>query len=325
MPNKEYKMQEVAYVEPPVIDTVPGITAPQLNYSTSVGGAEAPEPGADKTSANIAAGIVGQGSLATKSSVTDTEIVNRSISSIKLALATIQADVIAAGAITENKLYTGAVTADKIAANAVTSAKINAGAVTAGKIAAGSVTATEINVSQLSAISANIGTITSGTITGATLQTSSSSNTGIKMSSGIGGMEVYGENIKIYNTSGTQYGTIGSGGAYFDLQSISNRNIRISPWGGSVYFGLNSGSGIAPLTNSQGNCGLSSQLWANVYTQNVDFGSSCYLNRSGTVFGINGFTNLSIGGYTFRPVGFTFKDGSGNNKYLIVLATADPV
>lgn len=44
--------------------------------------------------------------------------------------------------------------------------------------------------------------------------------------------------------------------------------------------------------------------------------------------GSSGNTNyrpLKVGSYSFRPVGFTFKDGSGNNKYMIVLATADPV
>ena len=81
-------------------------------------------------------------------------------------------------------------------------------------------------------------------------------------------MNVYGENINVYNTSGTKYGTIGSGGAYLDIASTSNRNIRISPWGGSVFFGLNSGSGIAPTSSGTGNLGLSSQFWSNAYINN---------------------------------------------------------
>lgn len=266
------------------INDNPGITEPQINYSTAIGGSDAPAEGATKNT----------GALANLDAVDTAQIVAGAITKVKMALASVDADIIAANAITESKLYTGAVTADKIASNAVTSAKIMAGAIVAGKIAAGAVTATEINVSSLSAISANIGTITSGTITGATLQTSSSSNTGIKISSAIGGMSVYGENIKIYNTSGTQYGTIGSGGAYLDIASTSGRNIRISPWAGSVFFGLNSGSGIAPTTSGQGNCGLSSQYWANVYTNNVTLGSAsgAYINYTSSRIRMNSDTQI---------------------------------
>jgi hypothetical protein len=161
------------------------------------------------------------------------------------------------------------ITADNIAANTIT----------ANELTSNSVTAAKIDVSQLSAISANIGSVTSGTITGALIQTSSSSNAGIKMSSTIGGMSIYGENIKIFDTSGTEYGSIGSGGAYFDIYAKSSRNIRITPGAtsGTVFINVGSGAGIAPATSGTGNCGLSSQYWANVYSNNYNFSTS-YMN-----------------------------------------------
>ena len=307
--------------QPVEIQPIPGLNQMQLNYEASIGGANAPQPGADKTSLNIAAGIANQGTLATKSSVTDTEIVNRSITSIKLALATIEADVIAAGAITENKLYTGAVTADKIASNAITSAKIDAGAITAGKIAAKAVTATEINVSELSAISANIGTITSGTVTGVLLQTSSSAYTGVKMSSALGGIVIYGQTFQLRDTSNNLYGYIGGYSGYYNIATYNNRNMLLDAGSATIHFN----SHAAPLTDGGKNLGYYNYRWGNCYTLNLTFQDGYYLNKSGNVLQANGFTNFYINGYTFRPVGFTFKDGSGNNKYLVVLATNDPV
>lgn len=287
----------------------PGITEPQINYSTAIGGSDAPVDGATKNT----------GALANLDAVDTDQIVAGAVTKVKMALASVDADIIAAGAITENKLYTGAVTADKIASNAVTSAKIMAGAITAGKIAAGAVTANEINVSDLSAISANIGTITSGTITGVLIQTSSFDNTGVKMSNGLGGIRVYGQSLSFHSGS-TAEGWLYADGA-MRLYSASGRNLFLSAGSGTIYMECTA----VPNINSSFNLGSSSYLWGNVFTQNIDFGNSYYINRNGAVVSFNNFTNLSIGGYTFRPVGFTFKDGSGNNKYLIVLATADPV
>ena len=152
--------------------------------------------------------------------------------------------------------------------------------------------ASYITSTRITAITIESPTISAGTVTGTTIQTSSSSNTGIKMSSAIGGMNVYGETIEIFDTSGTKYGTIGSGGAYLDIASYSNRNIRISPWGGTVFFGLNSGSGIAPTTSGQGYCALSSQVWATVYTNNVTIGSS-YMNYSDSKMQIHSDTKIN--------------------------------
>ena len=174
----------------------------------------------------------------------------------------------------------------------ITADLIAGGTITANEIASNTITASKINVSTLDAISANMGTITAGTITGALIQTSSSNYAGVKISSDIGGLNVYGENINIYSTGNTKYGTIGSGGAYFDIASTSNRNIRIAPWGGSVFFGLNSGSGIAPTSSGQGNCGLSSQYWANVYSNNFTLSGS-YINYTSGRIKMNSDTQIA--------------------------------
>jgi hypothetical protein len=162
-------------------------------------------------------------------------------------------------------------------------------------------------------------TVTGGAITGALIQTSPTANTGVKMSSALGGINVYGQTLSFYSGSSLQ-GWLYADGA-MRLYSASGRNLALSAGSGTIYMECTA----IPSTNSSFNLGSSSYLWGNVFTQNVDFGSSYYISRSGAVAAFNAFTNLSIGGYTFRPVGFTFKDGSGNNKYLIVLATADPV
>ncbi len=199
MPTKEYKMQEIPDVELPPMEEIPGITVPQINYGTSVGGSGAPALGADVTSENVAAGITGQGSLATQSSISGSDIVDRAIESVKLALETIKddviaagaitenkiynqavtkakmallsvdADIIAAGAITENKLFAGAVTTDKIAANAITAAKIAANTITASQIAAGTITATEILTGTITAAKIATGTITANEIAANTI------------------------------------------------------------------------------------------------------------------------------------------------------------
>jgi len=117
-------------------------------------------------------------------------------------------------------------------------------------------------------------TIIGGTITSGTVQTSSSANTGIKMTSS--GLTMHGQDILVYYGS-TSYGKIGATNGYFGLESVSNRNIKIKTDSGTTYFDVSSGAGIAPLTSGQGNCGLSSQYWANIYSNNYNFSTS-YLN-----------------------------------------------
>ena len=318
--TKDFQLQTINDI-PVEITPIPGINSLQLNYEASIGGSGAPQPGADKTAENIAAGITGQGSLATKSTITDTEIVNRSITSVKLALATIEADVIAAGVITENKLYTGAVTADKIAANTITAAKIAANTITANEIAASTITAAKLNISQLSAITANIGTITSGTVTGVLLQTTSTSNSGVKMSSDLGGIVVYGQTFQLRDTSNNLYGYIGGYGGYYNIATYNNRNMLLDAGSATVHFY----SHAAPLNDGGKNLGYYNYRWGNCFTLNVTFQDGYYLDKNGNNLRLNGLNRIQLDGGTFRRVGFTFKDGSSVNRYIEVLAVNDPV
>lgn len=309
--------------QPIEIQPIPGLNQMQLNYEASIGGANAPEPGADKTSENVAASILNQGTLATKSDISAAEIADRTITSVKLALLTVSEDVIAAGAITENKLYTGAVTADKIAANTITAAKIAANTITANEIAASTITAAKMNVSQLSAISANLGSITSGTVTGALLQTSSSNNTGVKIGT-VGsdtGIFVYGQTFKLLDTSGNLYGYIGGYGGYYNIATYNNRNMLLDAGSATVHFY----SHAAPLNDGGKNLGYYNYRWGNCFTLNLTFENGYYLNKDGNALKLNGLNRLTMDGGTFRRVGFTFKDSASNNRYIEVLATADPV
>jgi len=323
---KDFQLQTINDI-PVEITPIPGINSLQLNYEASIGGANAPEPGADKTSENVAASILNQGTLATKSDISAAEIADRTITSVKLALLTVSADVIAAGAITESKLYTGAVTADKIAANTITAAKIAANTITANEIAASTITAAKMNVSQLSAITANIGDITAGsitgvTITGGTIQTSSSDNTGVKMTTS--GFAAYGEAMSFYNTSGNLKGYLGASTSEFYMVGVTNQNVKIGSFQ-DIYLDAAAGFSVTPVRNNV-DLGNSNYFWRNVHANRYTFANiSYYLERSGAALVFTGMNRLTMDGGTFRRVGFTFKDSAGNNKYIEVLATADPV
>jgi hypothetical protein len=106
------------------------------------------------------------------------------ITSTTIAADAVGAEAIAAGVIVADHIASDAITSDKIVADAITTDKIAANAVTANEIASNAVTADKISVSTLSAITANLGSITSGTITGATVRTSSGTSR-IEMSSNL--------------------------------------------------------------------------------------------------------------------------------------------
>ncbi len=144
--SKKVKKFELEYVKdnPVLIEDIPGLSDLALDYTSSIGGANRPEDGADKTSENPqgVSWLTDAGVLASLDAVNTAEIVDGAVEKVKMALLSVDSDILAAQAVTENKLYTGAVTADKIGANAVTAVKILANAVVAGKIAANAVTAT---------------------------------------------------------------------------------------------------------------------------------------------------------------------------------------
>ena len=110
----------------------------------------------------------------------------------------------------------------------VGTAQINTTVISGGKIVTGLLTASNIQTGTLSSI---------------LIQTSTSANTGVKMSSALGGINVYGETVEIFYGS-TSYGYMGAINGYFGFTSVSGRNMKISTGAGSVFFGLNAGSGI---------------------------------------------------------------------------------
>ena len=164
-----------------------------------------------------------------------------------------------------NRITAGSISATQIAANSITANEIAATTITANEIAASTITAAKMNVSQLSAITANLGSITSGTVTGALLQTSSSDNTGVKMSSAIGGINVYGEALNILDTAGTLYGYVGGYNGYMALRAVSGRNMLIGADNATVFFGNNVGTAVP----AGGLLGSSSAPWNTIYGGNL--------------------------------------------------------
>ncbi len=119
---------------------------------------------ADVTSTHTAASITSQGALATKNTVSATEI-----------------DALA---VTEAKINTGAVTVNKIGALAVTEAKIGSLAVTEGKI--GALAVTDAKISDCAIGKLTTGNLTAtGTITTGKLQTAASPSARIEITAAL--------------------------------------------------------------------------------------------------------------------------------------------
>lgn len=216
-----------------------------------------------------------------------------------------------------NRITTGSISATQIAAHAITANEIAASTITANEIAAATITAAKMNVSQLSAISADLGTITAGTVTGALIQTSSSSYTGVKMSSGIGGIAVYGQNFNLYDTSGTLYGYVGGYGGYYNIYA-NNRNILIDAGGATIHCNSN----VAPLSHAGAQLGYYNYAWANVYALNFAFNNSQYFNTNGSYIQSNSDFRVSgsialTGNMVFENyASLTIKDSGGTSRTL---------
>ena len=244
--------------------------------STSYTAAKATDPNADQTSANTAAAITGQGTLATENTVGTTLIDNLAVTAAKVASAAIETAKLSDLAVTGAKIAAGTITANEIAADTITANEIAASTITAAEIAAGTITANEMNVSQLSAISADIGSITSGTITGATIQTSSSANTGVKLTSS--GAAYYGTNsCYYYNTSGTLIGYVGGDGSTM-IVSTTGSGTETSVTGSPLSlcgtadaciqvnsYDINIYGDVLPNSDNDFDLGSSSLEWRNLY------------------------------------------------------------
>ena len=114
------------------------------------------------------------GSDISSGTITGTNIAALTITAGNIASDAITGVKIAADSIGASHIASNSISADDIQSDAVTSTKILAGSITTEKLYAGAVTADKITVSSLDAISASLGEVTSGTVTAATVRTSSS-------------------------------------------------------------------------------------------------------------------------------------------------------
>lgn len=109
-----------------------------------------------------------------------------------------------------------------------------------------------------------------GTITGATLQTSSNSYEGVKMSSDIGGMKVYGESLYFYDTDGDVTARMVGNNNNFNITTVdadrtlvlqSAHDIEIITDNSST----SSSGALTPYNDANSNLGTSSKAWRNIY------------------------------------------------------------
>lgn len=303
---QDFKLQ---IIEDVVIETdiIPGLNGLQINYNSSIGN---------------------------KPDIIDPDDLGLlafedAVEKAKLGTTIVNGGYLVTGMVNASRIDTGTLNADRIATKSITGAKLDDGTITpvqidyldAGDITAGtlSLTSTGVGLKVLSGGDIEFESETYSSFSSILFKKKNVTNPywNIYFSATTG--NGYNEGDLVFESGNNgQHVTIGS----YALTTIS-RYTHLNVFG-DIYGNNAILNSVYPSTNSSFNLGSSSYLWGNVFTQNVDFGSSYYISRSGSVAAFNKFTNLSISGYTFRPVGFTFKDSSGNNKYLIVLATADP-
>lgn len=303
---QDFKLQ---IIEDVVIETdiIPGLNGLQINYNSSIGN---------------------------KPDIIDPDDLGLlafedAVQKAKLGTTIVDGGYLVTGMINASRIDTGTLNADRIATKSITGAKLDDGTITpvqidyldAGDITAGtlSLTSTGVGLKVLSGGDIEFESEAYSSFSSILFKKKNVTNHywNIYFSATTG--NGYNEGDLVFGSgNNNQHVTIGS----YALTTIS-RYTHLSVYG-DIYGNNAILNSVYPSTNSSFNLGSSSYLWGNVFTQNVDFGSDYYISRSGAVAAFNNFTNLSISGYTFRPVGFTFKDSSGNNKYLIVLATADP-
>lgn len=132
----------------------------------------------------------------------------------------------------------------------------------------------------------------SWTITGNTVQTSPDANTWVKMWDYYKGISIYWQTFRMYESWWTTlYWYIWTYGWYYNIQTVSNRNLLITTWSGTTYI---SWASIAPLTSWWASCWLSSQYWSNLYTNNVTLNSAtwAYINYTSSRIRMNSDTQI---------------------------------
>lgn len=165
---------------------------------------------------------------------------------------------------------------DNILANTINASKITTGQLVVGTnvglgtaqdsagvttIVGNTVTTGYVNALNITAL----GTVTTGTLTGVLIQTSASDYTGVKMSSALGGINLYGQTLNILDTSGTLYGYLGGYAGYLNLQAVSGRNMLIGADDATVFFGNNVGT----AATLGGLLGSSTAPWNTIYGGNL--------------------------------------------------------
>lgn len=175
-----------------------------------------------------------------------------------------------------------------------------------------------ITSTKITATTIETPTITSGTVTGTLVQTDASSYTGVKMSSSLGGLVVYGQTFELRDTSNTLYGYIGGFNGYYNIATYGNRNMLMDAGGGTVHFNSNA----APLSDGGVNLGYYNYRWGNCYTLNLTFQNGIYMNYTGgyiqsnSQFRVVGSINLT-GNMTFENyASLTIKDSGGTSRTL---------
>jgi hypothetical protein len=113
------------------------------------------------------------------------KITTGSIAAARIAAGTITSTMIAANTIIAGDIAAGTITATEIAANTITAAKIAAGTITANEIASGAITTVKLDATAINGM----------TITGATLQTTATASSGIKIDT---------TGLSAYNSSGVR-------------------------------------------------------------------------------------------------------------------------
>lgn len=117
-----------------------------------------------------------------------------------------------------------------------------------------------------------------GIITGSLIQTSQYPNTWVKIWNDYGGISIYWQTFRMYESWwSTIYWYMWTYGWYYNIQTVNNRNLKITTWSGTTYI---SWASIAPLNSWWASCWLSSQYWSNVYSNNYTFSGWLYLNAS---------------------------------------------
>lgn len=148
--------------------------------------------------------------------------------------------------------------------------------------------------------------ILGGSITGNLIQTSSTANTGVKISSSIGGINLYGQNLYIRGDSGSAvpgelYGSIGGNAGYFNINAVSGRNMLIGATNATVFFANDvgtsqSGGGLlgssgAPWNTIYGGNMVSSNYYEAGGNQRLYYSSSKW--QSSSDFKVNGSVNIT--------------------------------